>query len=92
MATFNLYLTNPKATIPTSIYLQIQSKGMKAKFFVKQSVLPKNWNYKKQQTKGLINTPELNVLLGSYIDAAKKANLRLLESQGIANPHRIKED
>jgi len=92
MATFNFYLTDSKAIIPTSIYLQIQSRGKKAKFFVKHSILPKNWNFKKQQTKGLINTPELNVLLGSYLDAAKKANLRLLESEGISNPHRIKEE
>jgi hypothetical protein len=51
MATFNFYLTDSKAIIPTSIYLQIQSRGKKAKFFVKHSILPKNWNFKKQQTK-----------------------------------------
>jgi integrase len=83
MATINFYLKEPKAATATPIYLQIHSHGKKSKWYFNLLIEPRNWNFKKQETKGAVNSPELNEVLRNYKDAALKLATNRTDVQAI---------
>ena len=91
MATFNFYLKDSNSSIPTPLYLQITSNYAKAKWYFKQSILPKHWDKRKQRVKGLTIAPELNTLLDKYKTQAQViANRLSIEKEVEPLPKEIK--
>jgi integrase len=74
MANFNFNLRDPKAEKPTPIYLIIRYSNKRVKFYTRESITPKYWDFEDQkakQTKQFSEYPEFNHRLSSMKSTAK---------------------
>lgn len=95
MASINFYLKDKKSIRPTRIYIQTLHKGVKYKYTTDYKILPKYWNFNKQEVKSspLSGYLEINkglVKLKSVVEQAY--NEILLSEKFDRDSFRIKID
>ncbi len=76
MANLSYNLREPKATKPTLIYLVVRFHNQKLKMSTGESILPTDWNTKRQKAKAMASKPEyveLNAILENITSDANKA-------------------
>ena len=82
MATVNFYLDKADSKGLHPIFLVYQSQGRKFKFPIKEKVLIKYWDKKKQRVKHTSAAPEINDLMEHYGSKLKKVERELRMSDG----------
>jgi site-specific recombinase XerD len=95
MPNVNFYLKAPKSKEPTLIILQMKYKGQRLVFSTGESILPAQWNAKKQMVKNISATTGdgkflLNDHLKSLARVLQGAYLKELQS-GIPAPETLKK-
>ena len=79
MARYNFYLKDKKAKKETSIILYISYNSKFCKISTGLKILPKHWNYKKQNVKPQVTkSSEINNRLSNFLEEIEKTYLSIL--------------
>lgn len=81
MATINFYLDKPDAKGRCPIFLVCQHRGRKFKQFTKEKLLPKYWDAKKQRSKNISGSGEINDYLEEQESKLKSLERELRRTQ-----------
>jgi integrase len=73
MASVNFYLKEPFSSKRTPIFLQFKYKGQKLKYYIGQSILPSNWDSKRQRVKNNnLTVKRGDVLINDLLEVLSK--------------------
>ena len=82
MARYNFYLKDKKSKTETPILLYISYNSTFCKISTGLKILPKNWNYKKQNVKPQVTkSSEINNILNNLLNQIEKTYLVLLDEK-----------
>lgn len=73
MATTHFYLRDKKSKNPTAIYLSFRFQGKEVKYYIGESIKPKDWSFDKKKAKRTyLDSGDLNDYLDDVAAQAKK--------------------